>query len=70
MTESDRVVYLVFSFLFGEEVRLTDEVHNRLYMFKRNETDLQCVEAYRNSVAKYNYFKEFQARAFDMLRRL
>lgn len=66
----ERVCNLIYSFFFYEEARLQSEVNNRYSIMCKNEEDLLCIENYKQSVQRFNDFKELESRVFDLLKRL
>lgn len=66
----ERVCNLIYSFFFYEETRLQSEVNNRYSILCKNDEDLLCIENYKQSVQRFNDFKELESRVFDLLKRL
>lgn len=69
MKEAERLINLIYTMLFFEENRLDYEVKNSFYILKQMNNDLHYIEKYKQCVQRYEDFKIFQRKMFELLRR-
>ena len=69
MNETDRLIYLIYSFLFMEESRLESDVYHSYEILKRNSTDSYYICKYLATVQRFEDFKIFQRKVSDILSR-
>lgn len=70
MLSGERVINIIYALFFYEERRLQSEVNNRYTLFCQNDSDLLCIENYKQSVQRFEDFKALQAKVFETLKRI
>lgn len=68
MNETERLINLIYAFLLSEDARLLDEVNNSYEILKRFNYDSYYITKYYRNVIRYEEFKIFQRKVFEILR--
>ena len=68
MQEHDRLINAIYTMLFFEENRLKNEVDTAFYILKQTSTDMYLLERYRASLQRYEDFKIFQGKMYELLK--
>lgn len=68
MNDFDRLIILLYQFLFFEEARQADSVQSYRQLMLMNEFDSYYVLKYFEAVRRYEDFMLFQRKAFILLR--
>lgn len=68
MSESERLSYLIYGFMFSEEARLEYDIYNSFEILRRNPKDSYFIIKYLISVQRYEDFKIFQRKVIEVLR--
>lgn len=68
MTDNDRLINSLYTMLFYEENRLKSEVDISFYILKQTSEDMYLLERYRQNLQRYEDFKIFQKKVFELLK--
>ena len=68
MADSDRLINSLYTMLFFEESRLKNEVDVSFYILKQTSEDMYLLERYRQNLQRYEDFKIFQKKVFELLK--
>lgn len=68
MTDNDRLINSLYTMLFFEENRLKNDVDVSFYILKQTSEDMYLLERYRQNLQRYEDFKIFQRKVFELLK--
>ncbi len=68
MSETERLINLIYGLLFSEETRLEFDVYNSFEILNKNSKDSCYIAKYLATVQRYEDFKIFERKVIEVLR--